>query len=248
MSALQDRLEKARTLKSANVAVNRNNKDSSTVYYDEYETFKTRVHKEIIDQINFGATVKDPNDNAEMLQLIKSIVDSLGADIARPVKNRLIGEIFDETMGLGPLEAFLHDDEITEIMVNGPSMVYVERGGKLELSSVRFRDNAHVLNIIDKIISPLGRRCDESNPMVDARLPDGSRVNAIIPPVSLVGPSITIRKFSKTPLQIGDLINFNSISYARQARDRRTRVPLRINPSRRGVGCRLTLRGKTAYH
>lgn len=214
MSALQERLEQARTLKSTNVAVNKSNKDSNTVYYDEYETFKAKVHKEIIDQINFSTAIKDPNDSSEMMQLIKNTVDNLGMDIARPVKNRLIGEIFDETMGLGPLEAFLSDDEVTEIMVNGPSMVYVERAGKLELSSVQFRDNAHVLNIIDKIISPLGRRCDESNPMVDARLPDGSRVNAIIPPVSLVGPSITIRKFSKTPLQIGDLINFNSISYA----------------------------------
>lgn len=215
MSSLQERLEQARVIKASNVSLKKNNNQNNNqqeVYYDEYANFKSKVHKEILDQINFGAIAK-PDDKEEIFNLIKNTVDALGTDISRPVKNKLIVEIQDETIGLGPLEPLLKDENITEIMVNGPSQVYVERSGKIELSGVKFRDNSHVLNIIDRIISPLGRRCDESTPMVDARLQDGSRVNAIIPPVSLVGPTITIRKFSKTPLVIGDLIRFNSLSY-----------------------------------
>lgn len=215
MSSLQERLEQARVIKASNVSLKKNNNQNNNqqeVYYDEYANFKSKVHKEILDQINFGAIAK-PDDKEEIFNLIKNTVDALGTDISRPVKNKLIVEIQDETIGLGPLEPLLKDENITEIMVNGPSQVYVERSGKIELSGVKFRDNNHVLNIIDRIISPLGRRCDESTPMVDARLQDGSRVNAIIPPVSLVGPTITIRKFSKTPLVIGDLIRFNSLSY-----------------------------------
>jgi len=113
---------------------------------------------------------------------------------------------------MGPLEPLLNDNEITEIMVNGPKQIYVERKGKLELSEAAFRDDEHVLHIIDKIVSPIGRRIDESQPMVDARLPDGSRVNAIIAPLALKGPSITIRKFSKTPYSINDLIRFGSLT------------------------------------
>lgn len=215
MSSLQERLEQARVIKASNVSLKKNNNQNNNqqeVYYDEYANFKSKVHKEVLDQINFGAISK-PDDKEEIFNLIKNTVDALGTDISRPVKNKLIVEIQDETIGLGPLEPLLKDENITEIMVNGPSQVYVERSGKIELSGVKFRDNNHVLNIIDRIISPLGRRCDESTPMVDARLQDGSRVNAIIPPVSLVGPTITIRKFSKTPLVIGDLIRFNSLSY-----------------------------------
>lgn len=213
MSSLQERLEQARAIKTSNLNIKKDAANNQQeVYVDEYATFKSKVHKEVIDQINFGEVSK-PDDREEILNLIKSIVDELGGDISRPVKNKLIDEILDDTIGLGPLEPLLKDDAITEIMVNGPSQIYVERSGKIELSGVKFKDNNHVLNIIDRIISPLGRRCDESTPMVDARLQDGSRVNAIIPPVSLVGPTITIRKFHKTPLVIGDLIRFNSLSY-----------------------------------
>jgi pilus assembly protein CpaF len=115
-------------------------------------------------------------------------------------------------MGLGPLEVLLNDNEVTEIMVNGPHRIYVERKGKLELSDVVFKDNNHVMNIINRIVSQVGRRVDESSPMVDARLVDGSRFNAVIPPLSLVGPSMTIRKFSKKPFTANDLIKFGSIS------------------------------------
>ena len=113
---------------------------------------------------------------------------------------------------MGPLEPLLENPDVTEIMVNGPYNVYIERRGKLELSSAKFNDNEHVMNVINRIVSSIGRRIDESSPMVDARLADGSRVNAIIPPLSLVGPVITIRKFSKRPLTVNDLIRFNSVS------------------------------------
>lgn len=118
----------------------------------------------------------------------------------------------DEVLGLGPLEPLLKDNDITEVMVNGPKQIYVERKGKLELSEAVFRDDEHVMHIIDKIVSPIGRRIDESQPMVDARLTDGSRVNAIIAPLALKGPSITIRKFSQTPYNIHDLVRFGSLT------------------------------------
>ena len=121
-------------------------------------------------------------------------------------------EIRDELLGYGPLEPLLHDPSISDILVNGFDQVFVERRGKLERSSVRFTDNAHLLKIIEKIATGVGRRVDESSPMVDARLPDGSRVNAIIPPLALDGPTLSIRKFSKIPIRVQDLIDFGSIT------------------------------------
>jgi pilus assembly protein CpaF len=127
-------------------------------------------------------------------------------------RKELIDSVSHELIGYGPITALLNDQEVSEIMVNGPDQIYVEKKGKLTLSDYYFRDNDHVLQVIEKIVSPLGRRIDESSPMVDARLPDGSRVNAIIPPLSLVGPSITIRKFPQNRLQINDLIRFGSLT------------------------------------
>jgi len=125
---------------------------------------------------------------------------------------KVVQELIDDVTGYGPINPLLLDPEITEIMVNGPYKVYVEKHGKLKLTPVKFRDNDQVMNVIDKIVSPLGRRIDESSPMVDARLPDGSRVNAIIPPLALNGPSITIRKFSKDPYTIDNLIEFGTVT------------------------------------
>src|SRR6478609_8978804 len=122
----------------------------------------------------------------------------------------IFGKITDEIIGLGPLEPLLRDESITEVMVNGPRQVYIERSGKLELTNVVFQNDDHVMRIIDRIIAPIGRRVDESSPMVDARLTDGSRVNAIIPPLSLVGPVITIRKFSASPFTVEDRIRFGT--------------------------------------
>ena len=121
-------------------------------------------------------------------------------------------EITDDILGYGPLEPLLRDDSVTEVMINGPDRIYVERAGKIELTASTFVDDAHLLRIIDKIVSQVGRRVDESSPMVDARLPDGSRVNAIIPPLSLRGPVLTIRKFARDPYTMDDLINFGSVS------------------------------------
>jgi pilus assembly protein CpaF len=121
-------------------------------------------------------------------------------------------EIKNDLTGYGPINPLLMDDSVTEVMVNGPDQVYMERNGKLELSDVQFRDDAHVMNVLEKIVAPLGRRIDESSPMVDARLQDGSRVNAIIPPLSLSGPTITIRKFSKDPFTVHDLIRFGTLT------------------------------------
>ena len=140
------------------------------------------------------------------------ILSQQGIILNRQDRTRLFEAIAAEILGFGPIEPLLNDDSVTEIMVNGPRMVYVEQHGRLYRTDIRFRDDEHVTRVIDRIISPLGRRCDESQPYVDARLPDGSRVNAVIPPISLVGPVITIRKFSKTPLQPEDLIRLGSIT------------------------------------
>ena len=143
-------------------------------------------------------------------------------------KPRLIADIRDEVLGLGPIEALRKDAAITEIMVNGPRQVFVERMGKLELTDAKFHDTAHLMNIIERILTPLGRRVDESSPLVDARLEDGSRVNIIIPPLSLVGPCLTIRKFSKTPLSVDNLISFGTMD-EKMATFLRACVKARIN-------------------
>lgn len=145
-------------------------------------------------------------------EILNTIIKERELKLSPDIRKQIIDDILDEILGLGPLERFLRDDNISEIMVNGPYQVYVESNGKLILTDVRFRDNEHVMHIIERIISPLGRRCDESQPMVDARLKDGSRVNAIIPPLALNGPTITIRKFKKDPLQIEDLIKFGTLT------------------------------------
>jgi pilus assembly protein CpaF len=131
---------------------------------------------------------------------------------SRQIRNRLVSDMADEILGFGPIEPLLRDPTVTEVMVNRTDQVYCERFGKLELTDIQFRDAEHIRHVIDKIVTPLGRRVDESSPMVDARLPDGSRVNAIIPPLSLNGPVLTIRKFSVDPYTVEDLIGFGSIT------------------------------------
>ena len=132
--------------------------------------------------------------------------------LTRNEKRKLFDQIVAEILGFGPLEQFLHSDEITEVMVNGPKSVYIEMKGKLTKTHVVFEDNGHLLRIIDRIVAPLGRRIDEGSPTVDARLPDGSRVNAVVPPIALDGPALTIRIFSKVPLTIENLIQYGSIT------------------------------------
>ncbi len=144
--------------------------------------------------------------------LFNAILEEEGVIITRIERARLFEQITADILGYGPIEPLLKDDSISEVMVNGPHNVYVERRGKIYKTDVKFESDEHVKRIIDRIIWPLGRRCDESQPMVDARLPDGSRVNAVIPPLSLVGPVITIRKFTRNPLTVEDLINFGTLT------------------------------------
>lgn len=186
-----------------------------TNYTDENSQLKQSIHKDFIDIVNQQNlnlfNVKGDQDE-ELQKIMESIIEAKAPNLTRNERSKLLKETYNDVMGLGPLEQLLNDNEVTEIMVNGPYQVYVERKGKIELSNVTFRDNSHVMNIISRIVSSVGRRVDESSPMVDARLKDGSRFNAVIPPISLVGPSMTIRKFSKKPLTASDLIKFNSVS------------------------------------
>jgi pilus assembly protein CpaF len=181
---------------------------------DPWKEFKDHVHHEVIQTI-------DMSQSEELTaEALRPVVDEIfdkkievkGVTIPRTDRQRLIQDIMDEILGFGPINPLLNDPDISEIMVNGPRQVYVERKGKLELVPVSFYDDNHVLHIIEKIVAPLGRRIDESQPMVDARLPDGSRVNAIIPPLALNGPTLTIRKFAKDPFKVEDLIRFGTLT------------------------------------
>ncbi len=182
---------------------------------DKYAALKLKIHKEVIEKIDRELKQTDLNESAltqKTREMVNSILEREAGFLPYSERQMIAAVVSDEVLGMGPLEPLLNDNEITEIMVNGPKQIYVERKGKLERSEAAFRDDEHVLHIIDKIVSPIGRRIDESQPMVDARLPDGSRVNAIIAPLALKGPSITIRKFSKTPYSINDLIRFGSLT------------------------------------
>ena len=178
---------------------------------------KNQIHGELIQRLDLKRMTVSRTGTSELQtkarETIRSIISEVRRNQRLPVgidPARLEKEIYDEAMRLGPLEDFLADESITEIMVNGPNQVYVERNGKLELSNQTFMDDESVLGVIERIVAPIGRRIDESQPYVDARLPDGSRVNAIIAPLSLTGPCITIRKFSKRPLTVEDLINYGT--------------------------------------
>ncbi|MFZ5631236.1 MAG: CpaF family protein [Bacillota bacterium] len=180
---------------------------------DPYQNLKNNLHKKVIAELALDTKVEDVEQTSKKIAaLVNELLDEEGEHLPRHEKQRIAAEIVDEAIGFGPITPLLNDPTITEVMVNGPHQVYVERRGKLEKTDVCFRDNNHVLHIIEKIVAPVGRRIDESMPMVDARLPDGSRVNAIIPPLSLTGPSITIRKFFRDPLGIGDLISLGTLT------------------------------------
>lgn len=212
---LSERLEKAKKPETKGIEMpNLMTFNPNVEKTDKYDNIKKIVHRKVIDEYNKEIQENDGNeDNVDLRQIINDILIETGEPLPKIKRDKLVQEIYDDIVGLGPLEPLLRDNDITEIMVNGPRDVYVERNGKIEKTGVFFRDNNHILQIINRIVSPIGRRCDEANPMVDARLKDGSRVNAIIPPLSLTGPTITIRKFNATPYQISDLIEFNSLSF-----------------------------------
>lgn len=144
--------------------------------------------------------------------ILDEAVSSMDLIVGRSEREHMLDQVIADTVGYGPIQPLLDRDDISEIMVNGPHKVYIEKDGRLYLTGVKFKDDDHVLRIIERIVTPLGRRIDQASPMVDARLPDGSRVNAIIPPLSLVGPTLTIRKFKKDPLSIADLIRFGTLT------------------------------------
>ena len=183
---------------------------------DQLGELKMKIHKEIIDNVEKDLNQKGADKDAEIAgrvgKMVESILDRDAGFLTFSERQRITVDILDEVLGLGPIEALIRDPDVSEVMVNGPFQVYVERKGKLELSNVKFRDDNHVLHVIERIVAPIGRRIDESSPMVDARLPDGSRVNAIIPPLSLTGPVITIRKFSRDPLKMADLVRFGTLT------------------------------------
>ncbi|MEW6446531.1 MAG: CpaF family protein [Bacillota bacterium] len=181
---------------------------------DPYQELKVNLHKLLVAELgDILRTSKSAEIDARKVESVAwELLDKQSATIPRLEKQRIVSELVQEALGFGPITPFLEDQEVSEVMVNGPHQVYIERHGRLELTEVTFRDNEHVMHVIEKIVAPLGRRIDESMPMVDARLPDGSRVNAIIPPLALNGPTITIRKFFRDPLSIDDLINFGSIT------------------------------------
>ena len=182
-------------------------------YVDIHEDLKNRVHQEVINEINDSKIESVGRDNTvEILKILEDVMAVEAEHINNRDRTKMTEELLNEIIGYGPLEKLLSDPEITEIMVNGYDRIYIEKKGKIQLSGVVFRDDQHVMNVIDRIVSSVGRHIDESSPMVDARLQDGSRVNVVIPPLSLVGPVITIRKFSKTPITVEQLMEFGSIS------------------------------------
>ncbi|HLO15579.1 MAG TPA: CpaF family protein [Anaerolineales bacterium] len=178
-----------------------------------YFDLKTRVQNKLLSELDPSMDITRTDDVRRTIQdLFEQILAEENIVLSRPERARLFEQIAAEILGFGPLQPLLEDDTITEIMVNGAKNIYIERKGKVHRVPVTFENNDHVMRIIDRIVAPLGRRIDESSPYVDARLPDGSRVNAVIPPISLVGPVLTIRKFSRNPITVEQLIQFGSIS------------------------------------
>ncbi len=180
----------------------------------EYQELKFTLHRKLLDKINLEAlaTIDNQRVRSEVRQALITLIDSEPTLLSSLEKQQISEEVLDEVFGLGPLETLLSDSTISDILVNGHKQVYVERRGQLEITSVTFRDDAHLLRIIDKIVSQVGRRIDESTPMVDARLLDGSRVNAIIPPLALDGPLLSIRRFSQDKLMPADLVEKKALT------------------------------------
>src|SRR3990172_117350 len=178
-------------------------------YYD----LKTRVQNKLLSELDPSMDISRTEEVRKNIQdLFEQILNEENIVLSRPERAKLFEQIVAEILGLGPIQSLLEDGSVTEIMVNGPNNVYVERKGKIHRVPISFEDNDHVMRIIDRIVAPLGRRIDESSPYVDARLPDGSRVNAVIPPISLVGPTITIRKFAANPITVEQLIQYESVT------------------------------------
>ncbi len=182
---------------------------------EAYNLIKSKVHSRLVEQLDLASVTELPRDvlSVSIKEALQEITKSDNVPLNRKERSMLVKDLMDEIMGLGPIEPLLADNSIQDILVNGYSQVYVEKGGILYLTSIRFRDNNHLMQIIDRIVSAIGRRIDESSPMVDARLADGSRVNVIIPPLAIKGPILSVRKFGKVPINIKDLLAGHSMTY-----------------------------------
>jgi pilus assembly protein CpaF len=180
----------------------------------KYEGLKRRIHLRLVDRLDMNRVneINPATLRNEIRSVIEHLCDTEDALLNRAERQRLVEEILDETFGLGPLEFLLKDDKIGDIMINGPRAIFIEKAGRIQRAEINFRDNEHLLQIIDRIVSRVGRRVDETSPMVDARLPNGSRVNAIIPPIALDGPVLTIRMFGSKPLDKDDLLRFKAFT------------------------------------
>jgi pilus assembly protein CpaF len=186
-------------------------RDASSLQYQE---LKFSIHRKLLDRINLEAVYAMPGERVrqEIRPSVAKLVSEEKTPLSLVEKDRLIEEVLDEVFGLGPLEPLLRDKTVSDILVTTPRLIYIERGGKLERTSIEFKDDAHLMRIIERVVSRVGRRIDESSPMVDARLPDGSRVNAVIPPLAVDGPLLSIRRFGGDPLQPADLLRNVSLT------------------------------------
>jgi pilus assembly protein CpaF len=181
---------------------------------DEFENLKRLIHGKLVDKLDLNRLGELQGDTLrrEIRLVVEHLCDTENPLLNRSERERLIEEVLDETFGFGPLEILMKQEGVADIMINGPKKVFVEKHGRIVRSDVTFRDNEHLLQILDRIVSRVGRRIDETSPMCDARLPDGSRLNAIIPPLALDGPSLTIRKFGSRPLTLEDLLKFGAFT------------------------------------
>jgi pilus assembly protein CpaF len=215
--SLLERLEKEKSNKLTDDKGQKQKKNLPAIKEDPFESIKSKIFIQIIEKIKteaFNETSEEEEDRLknEITAVVESILDEENVLVSKSERNRIITDVINETIGFGPISPLIQDPAISEIMVNGPYKVYVEKEGKIMKSNIGFKDDKHVMRVIEKIVAPLGRRIDESSPMVDARLPNGSRVNVIIPPLSLNGPAVTIRKFSDKPFTVKDLINFGTLT------------------------------------
>jgi pilus assembly protein CpaF len=251
---LHDRLSRQGEGSTATLATPNGHRPSTTdttPEVDPYAELKARIHHACIAKL--GPELFRQEDGEDLGERVyRAVTEELTLDrtpLTRDERRELVRQLTDDILGYGPLEPLLRDDSVTEIMVNAFDRIYIERSGRLERTDIRFVDDAHVMRIIDKIVSQIGRRVDEASPMVDARLPDGSRVNAIIPPLALNGPTITIRKFSRDPYTINDLITFGTLT-ARSAQFLAACVKGKLNilvSGGTGTGKTTTLNAMSAF-
>ncbi|MEM6687796.1 MAG: CpaF family protein [Planctomycetota bacterium] len=181
---------------------------------NQFEDVKRRIHGKLVDKLDLSRVgdLKGETLRREIRMVVEHLCDAEEALLNRQERDRLVDEVIDEVLGLGPLELILKDTAVSDILINGPKNIYVEKGGQMQKSEVEFRDNKHLLQIIDRIVSKVGRRVDETSPMVDARLEDGSRVNAIIPPLALDGAAVSIRRFGSNPLKLENLLGYKAFT------------------------------------